>query len=175
MAVGATLARAKSRTLACPRLVTKMLAGFDVAVNHAFRMCGVEAVCDLDGEREDGFEFQRLSGDEVLEGDAVVHELHDDERLVAVLADFADGAVVEMVESGGGAGFAAKTFEAPRVAREVIGQKFECDGAAEFGVLVFVDPPIPPSPSILDAAAVGDELFDCGMPGVQGHLTINQR
>jgi hypothetical protein len=115
-----------------------MLAGFDVAVNDALGMCGVEAVCDLDGEREDGFEFQRLSGDEVLEGDAV-HELHDDERLVAVLADFADGAVVEMVESGGGAGFAAKTFEGLRVAREVIGQKFECDEAAEFGVLVFAD------------------------------------
>jgi hypothetical protein len=95
-------------------------------------MCGVEAVCDLDGEREDGFEFHGLSGEEVLEGDAV-HELHDDERLVAVLADFADGAVVEMVESGGGAGFAAKTFEG------FIGQKFECDEAAEFGVLVFVD------------------------------------
>jgi hypothetical protein len=36
-----------------------MLAGFDVALNDALGMCGVEAVSDLDGEREDGFEFQR--------------------------------------------------------------------------------------------------------------------
>ncbi len=74
----------------------------------------------------------------MFEGGAV-EELHGDVAAAFVLANFVDGADVGMVESGGGAGFTAKTFEGLRVAGQVFGKKFQGDEAAEFGVLGFVD------------------------------------
>ena len=67
----------------------------------------------------------------VLEGEAV-EIFHGDEGFGRrIFADFVDGADVGMVQGGGGAGFAAKAFEGLRVARNVIGQEFEGDEAAE--------------------------------------------
>ena len=46
-------------------------------------------------------------------------ELHDNERLVVLLADFVDGADVGVIERGGGAGLATKAFEGLRIAGQI--------------------------------------------------------
>jgi hypothetical protein len=46
-----TLAKPKSRILAWPLLVTKVLGGFDVAANHALAVRGVESVGHIRRER----------------------------------------------------------------------------------------------------------------------------
>ena len=49
--------------------------------------------------------------------------LHHDEAQAAVFPNFVNGADVGMVQSGSGAGFAAKTFEGLRIVRDVVGQE----------------------------------------------------
>jgi len=77
-----------------------------------------------------------------------------------VFADFVDGANIGMVESGSGAGFATKAFESLRVARELVGQKFEGDEAAEFGVFRLVDDAHTAAAELLDDAVMRDSLAD---------------
>src|SRR5260370_19930305 len=62
-----TLASPKSRILAWPRLVTKMLARLDVAVNDAYGVGSVQSIGELDSKRQQGFNFQRPPRDAVLE------------------------------------------------------------------------------------------------------------
>ena len=85
----------------------------------------------------------------VLEGYAV-EELHGNEGLLAVLADFVDGADVGMIEGGGGARLAAKTLQSLGIAGEIVGQEFERDEAAECGVLGLID----------DTHAAAAQLFE---------------
>ena len=70
--------------------------------------------------------------------------------LLVLLANFVDGADVGMVESGGGAGFTAETFQGLRVLRDVVGKKLQGDKAAKLGVLGLVD----------DTHAAAAEFFD---------------
>ncbi len=137
----------------------KDVGGLDVAVDDALRMGGVEAVGDFDGEGEQSFVFERASGDEVLEGDAV-EVLHGDEGLVAMPADFVDGADVGVIEGGGGAGLAAEALEGLRVAREIVGKKLEGNETAEFGVFSFVDNTHASTAEFFDDAVVRDSLAD---------------
>src|ERR1700722_286340 len=95
----------------------------------------------------------------MLQGEAI-EELHGDEGLLAVAADFINGADVGMVESGGGAGFTAETLEGLRVAGKLVGQEFESDEAAEFSVLGFVDHAHAAAAELFHDAVVGDGLVD---------------
>src|ERR1700693_3118710 len=95
----------------------------------------------------------------MLQGDAI-QKLHGDERLLAVLADFVDGANVWMVESGGGTRLAAEAFESLRVARHLLRQELEGDEAAQFGVFSFVDHTHASAAKFLDDTGVGDGLVD---------------
>ena len=98
----------------------------------------------------------------MLQGDAI-EKLHGDEGPLAVLADFVDGANVGVVESGGGARFAAKAFESLRVAGQIIREELEGDEAAQFGVLSLVDHAHASAAKFLDNAVVGDGLVDHGL------------
>jgi hypothetical protein len=102
----------------------KDVSGLDVAVNDTLAVGGVEGVGDLNAQVQQGIEFDRTAVDDVLQrlaGEA----LHHDEELVLVLSDFVDGADIGMVQRGGGARLAAKTFERLRVLRGRIGKKLE--------------------------------------------------
>jgi len=65
-------------------------------------------------------------------------------------ANFVDGADVGMVERGGSASFAAKTFQGLCIAGEFVRQELQSDETAEFGVFGFVD----------DAHSATAEFFD---------------
>ena len=137
------------------------VGGLDVAMDDALGVGGVEAVGDFDGEREQRFVFERTSGDELLEGDAV-EVLHGEESLVAMFADFVDGADVWMIEGRGGASLAAEALEGLRVAREFVGKKLERDEASELGVFRFVDDTHPAAAELFDNAVVRDDLANQG-------------
>ena len=89
-----------------------------------------------------------------------IQKLHGNERLLAVFADFVDGANVGMIESGRGARLPAKAFQCLRVSRQFIGEEFEGDEAAKFGVLSFIDHTHAAATELLDDAVVRDGLVD---------------
>ena len=135
------------------------VGGLDVAMDDAFGVGGVEGVGDLDGERENRLGLHRPAADAVLEGQAV-EKLHGDEGLLAVFSDFINRADVGMVESGRGAGLAAETFEGLRVLGKILGQEFEGDEAAEFGVFRLVNHAHAATAEFFDDAVVRDGLTD---------------
>ena len=126
----ATLARPKSRILAWPRLVTKMLAGLMSRWTMPSACAASSASAISIAERQQRVDFERAPGDEVLQRQAV-QKLHGDEALAVVLADFVNGADVGMVQRGGGTRFAPETFERLGILRDIVGQKLEGDEAAE--------------------------------------------
>ena len=73
-------------------------------------------------------------------------------------ADFVDGADVGVIEGGGGAGFAAKALEGLRVVGDFVGEKFQGDEAAEFGVFGFEDHAHAAAADFVEDAVVGDSL-----------------
>jgi hypothetical protein len=97
---------------------------FDVAVNDAFAVGGVERVGDLDGDREKRLGAEWTAGDAVPQRGAF-EEFHGDEGLLAGVADLVDGADVGMVQCGGGSGFALEPFEGLRVLGQCVGEKFQ--------------------------------------------------
>ena len=130
---GASLAKPKSSNLACPRLVTKILAGLMSRWMIPLRVRGVEGIGNLDGQIEQGFGIDGTAGDAVLQRLAF-EKLHDDESLAVFLVDLVDGADVGMVQCRGGAGFALKTVESLAILGEFFGKKLESDEAAELDV-----------------------------------------
>ena len=80
-----------------------------------------------------------------------------------MLADFVDGANIRVIQRGGGAGFAAETFERLRIADEIFGKKFESDEAAEFGVFGFVDDAHAAAAEFFSDAVMGDGLAERGL------------
>jgi len=135
------------------------VGGFDVAVDNVFGVGGVESFSNLHSDVEQTVEFERLSGDEVLEGGAV-EELHGDEGAAVFFADVVDGADIGVVESGGGFGFAAEALEGLAVGGEFFGEKFEGDEAIEAGVLRFVNHTHTATAEAFENAVVGDSSAD---------------
>ena len=73
------------------------VGGFDVAVDDARAMRGVQRVGDLGAHVEGGVQAQRTGGEPILQRRAL-QILHDDERPPVLLADVVDGADVRVVE-----------------------------------------------------------------------------
>ena len=135
------------------------VGGLDVAMNDALGVRCVERVGDFDGQSEERLVVERASGDAMLEGRAL-EKLHGDEGLAFVPADFVDGADVGMVQRGGGARFSAKAFERLRILRKIVGQEFQRDEAAEFGVLGLVDDAHAAAAEFFEDVVTGDRLAD---------------
>jgi hypothetical protein len=113
-AVGATFASPKSSILAWPRLVTKDVAGFDVAVDDPFAVGRIERVGNLNREAEKNLGLDSLSRYAMFQCYAV-KELHGDEGLTALLPDFIDGANVGMVQGRGSLRLALEASQCLRV------------------------------------------------------------
>ena len=65
----------------------------DVPMNDFFRMCGIERIGHLDGQREQGLGVHRLARDAMLQGHPV-QKFHGDKRLAVLLANVVNGADV---------------------------------------------------------------------------------
>lgn len=81
----------------------------DIAMDDAAHVGRVEAVGDLDGPVEQRFNRQRLVADAMLQRGAL-QELHRQEGMAVVLADFVEGTDVGMIDGGRGAGFPLEAF-----------------------------------------------------------------
>src|SRR5262249_46257485 len=114
------------------------VGGFDIAMDDAFGVSGVESLGDLNAKLENLIERKRFAVDVIAQRIAV-DELHGDEGAAVLFADVVNGANAGMIEGGCGAGFAAKTFEGLRIAGEVVGEEFERDRAIQATVECLVD------------------------------------
>ena len=83
--------------------------------------------------------------------------------VAVVLADIVDGADVGMIQSGSGFGFALEAFERLRVVGDIVGEKFQSDGAVEAGVLGFVDDTHAAATEFFDDAVVRNGAADKGL------------
>ena len=137
----------------------KNVRRLDVPVNDVLGMGGVERVSDLDGQREQGIEFERMARDHMLQRRAI-QKLHDDERLAILFANVVDGADVGMVERRGRFRLPAKPFKCLMVAGHVFRQKLEGHKPVEAGVLRFVNHTHAPATELRDDAVVRDGLAD---------------
>ena len=86
------------------------ISGFDIAMNNATRMRSGERVRNLDGDRKRAAQIQRPAVDQ-LAYVLALNVLHDDKVHATNFVEIEDRADVRMIESGGQAGFALKTFE----------------------------------------------------------------
>ena len=141
----------------------------DVAVDDALFVRGLERVGDFDGEIERGIHGEWPAGDEVLERLAL-HEFHGDEQTIPFLGNFVNCADVGVVQCGSCARFAAKAFERLRIFREIVGEEFEGDGAAEVYVFGFVHDAHTPATEFFHDAVMRDGL--AGERGRIGHLGV---
>src|SRR5208282_3355842 len=90
-------------------------------------------------------------------------QLHGDEVASAVFANLVDGADVRMVQSGGRARFALKTFQRKRIFFRLGRQELECDVAAKVDVLGFVNNAHPSAAQLGKDTVVRDGLADHGL------------
>ena len=123
-----TFARPKSRILAWPRLVTKMLAGLMSRWTMPSLCAASSASAISMASAEQHLHFQRTAGDRVLQGHAI-QKLHGDEGLAILFADVVNGADVGMVERGSGLGLALKALQRLAVLGDIVGQKLQGDEA----------------------------------------------
>ncbi len=69
----------------------------DVAMHDARRVRGIQGIGDFNGQRQRGFQFQRFLRHALPQRHSL-HELHGDEDVAVLLADFVNCADVGMVE-----------------------------------------------------------------------------
>ncbi len=106
------------------------VVGLDIAVGDEGGVGGGEAVGDLGGDVERGFQRKR---------DAVKRAAVDEFGDEVVFTDIVDGDDVGMVERGDDLRFLFEALLAVRVSREFGGKDFEGDVAIEAGVGGFID------------------------------------
>ena len=97
--------------------------------------------------------------DAVLQGHAI-QKFHRDEGLTFIVADLVNGADVWMVQSRGGAGFAAKTLQRLRVLGKIVGKKFQRDKSPELGIFGLVNDTHASAAKFLDNAVVRNGFVD---------------
>src|SRR5208283_4501529 len=153
------LGQTEIKNLGVAALGEEDVRGFDVAMDDASSVSGVQCVRNLDGERQNQLGFHRTPRDAVLQCQPV-QKLHGNERMTIVLADFVDRADVGVVQGGSCACFPAEAFERLRVLSYVLGQKLQRDKAAKFRVLGLINNTHASAAELLDDAVVRDDLAD---------------
>ena len=167
LAAVATLARPKSRILAWPRSVTKMLAGLMSRWTMPLPWAASSASAISMASGSKNFQLERATGDAVLQSHAF-EIFHGDERHAVFLADVVNGADVGMVQSRRGLRFALETGESLGIAGHFIGEKLEGDETVQVGVFRLVDDTHPAAAEFLEDAVVRDALADHGAKSYVG-------
>ena len=130
------------------------VARLDVPVDDRPRMGRLEGFEDLTCEIEQALGRHGAPADHLLQGLAR-QQLHDDEVQPLVLPDVVDRADVRMIQSRGGAGFAAESVQRCGIAPGALGQDFQGHLAAQARV---------PRPVDLSHAALADATEDLVVP-----------
>jgi len=136
--LGKELGKTEIEHLRLAALGHKYISGFDVAMDDALNVCGIERIRDLDTEIQELLQRERLAVNVMAQGIAV-DELHGDERLAVLLANVINSADVRVVEGGSGMGFSAEAFEGQRILPQIFWKKFQGDCAVEAHILSLED------------------------------------
>jgi hypothetical protein len=75
----------------------KDVSGLDVAVDDAFRVSGIERVCNLNRQSKQNIGLYGSAADAMLQRYSV-EKLHNQERMAILLPDLVDGADIGMIE-----------------------------------------------------------------------------
>ena len=143
-------------------VIDEDVGGLDVAVNDTFGMGSTESVGNFAGKHEKRFQREGLSRNAMLEGQAF-EKLHGNEDVIAMLADFINGADIGMIERGCGARLTTEAFKRVRISGDVSGEKFQGYKTAELGILSLVNDTHTAAPELVEDAIVGDDLANHGM------------
>ncbi len=90
------LRQAEVENLGVPAFGHKDIGGFDVAVNDAFGVCGIQGVGDFNRKREQKIGIDGPSVDAMLQRHAI-EKFHGNERLPVLLADVVNRADVVVI------------------------------------------------------------------------------
>jgi hypothetical protein len=132
---------------------------FDVAVDNALAMSGVESTGDLVDERDDTGDRDGRAADHPIER-LSFEQLHHEELLAVVLTHVVYRADVRMIQRRGNASFAVETLNGGRLVRELQGQKLQGNLATETEVLRAVHDAHSAAAKSRDDAVVRDNLSD---------------
>ena len=135
------------------------VGGLNVTVNDTLGMSGIESICYVDPNGQDGFVVQWFSSNPMLQG-RTVQKFHNDERLAFVLADFVYCADVGTIESGSRPRLAAETFQCLRVAGQFVGQKLQGNESPKFRVFGLKDDAHAATTQLLDNSVVRNGVAD---------------
>ena len=133
--------------------------GFDIAVDDACSVRGVQRGGDLRAHVEGCVQAQRTGGEPIFQRRAL-QILHDDERPLVLLADVVDGADVRVVECRCRPRLAREPVQGLAVAREFVGDELESHRTAEPRIFGFVQHAHAACADPLDDAVVRERLTD---------------
>ncbi len=122
----------------------KDVGGLDVAVNDPLLVGVVEALADLDHDRQLVLDQQALAGGDQLAQFAALQEFHDDVELALLLTHVVDGHDVGVVEAGTGLGLAEESRADFLGDVDVVGDDLEGHQTVQLGVAGLVDYAHPP-------------------------------
>ena len=132
-------------------------------------MRGVQAVGDLDGEREEALRRQRALRQDLVEGRAL-EQLHRDEVVAVLCSDVVDRADVRVVQDRGRARLALESLDGLRPVEHLLGDELQGDVTAEPDVLGLVDDAHAALAEHLENAVVGDRLAYHGVSGLDREM-----
>src|SRR5882724_1940827 len=128
-------------------------------MHDAFAVGGVQGIGNLNTEFQYGFDFQRLSRNQMLES-VSLQQFHRDEGSLLALVNFVDSADVGMVKSGRGTGLAPKSFQSLGIVSYFFGQELQGHEPAKASVLGLIHNPHAAATELLNDAVVRDGLAD---------------
>lgn len=138
----------------------KNVGRFDVAVNEAFLVRGLQTFCDLDGGAQDlRLGDTRVLRHEIVEA-AVIDQFHDEIDLIVRVTGGINLHDVRMIDRGGEAGFLFEARGFGGIGTEFFAQKFERNEAIEPGVARFVDGAHPADTKSFDELKVIERSLD---------------
>src|SRR6516164_2201199 len=117
---------------------------FDVSMDDALRMGGMQTVDNFDSYTEQMFKLHGPTRDGVFQSIAV-QTFHGDETSSIVLANLVYGADIRMVQRGCGTRLATEALKSLWVFGKVVGEEFQGHEPAKLGVLGFVNHTHPPT------------------------------
>ncbi len=137
----------------------KNIGGLNIAMDDSLGVGRIERICNLDGQWQQNFQFERPSRNAVLQSHAI-QEFHGDERLPVLLADVVNGADVGVIQRRSSLRLTLKPAKRLRIARHFVRQKLQGDETMQPSVFGLIDNTHSAATELLDDAIVRDGLAD---------------